>query len=89
MATFPIYSGMGNIGTSGDIRTEINLKDTLARSKRRHNLSSLFQFLKEFHNGFKLSKIPTCVELSTPPNAIKHKFKRVDLGNSILKYYVI
>ena len=33
--------------------------------------------------------IPKCVELSTPPNAIKQKLKKWDWGNSILKYNVI
>ena len=33
--------------------------------------------------------IPKCVELRTLPNAIKLKFKRVDLENLIVKYDVI
>ena len=42
-----------------------------------------------FYNWFKWSEIPKCVELSTPPNAIKLKLKKIDLGNSILKYDLI
>ena len=59
------------------------------RSKWRHNLISFFQFFKEFFERFKYWKIPKCVELTTQPNAIKHKFKRVDLRNVTLKYDVI
>ena len=33
--------------------------------------------------------MPKCVELLTPSNAIKYKFKKVELGNIILKYEVI
>jgi hypothetical protein len=45
-----------------------------------------FQFFKEFHNSLKWSELQKCVEQRTPPNAIKYKFKKLDLGNSILKY---
>jgi hypothetical protein len=58
------------------------------RLKCRHNLKSLSIFARSFQL-VKMKLMPKCVELSTSPNAIKQKLKKVDLGNSILKNDVI
>jgi hypothetical protein len=70
---------IGDIGNFGDMRSEIRF---LFKNRKRESfrneviIKKGFQFYKEFNNWFKSTKTPKCVELSTPPNAIKHKLKK-------------
>jgi hypothetical protein len=47
-------------------------------------LNMFLDFIRSFTLGSNEVN-PKCVEFNTPPNAIKLKLKRVNLGNSIMR----